>query len=368
MKTKMKKTTRQSLFTVLFVVVLYIAVSVAKSGGLLSYSLKGQLVPICAYVVMALSLNLTVGILGELSLGHAGFMSIGAFTGAVISMSLTGSVESALLRLVIALVGGAILAGVFGFVIGLPVLRLKGDYLAIVTLAFGEIIKTIVNCLYVGHDSKGLHISFENVEALGLEEGGKAIIKGPMGVVGIKSISTFTVGFVLIIVTLAVIFALVDSRAGRAIMAIRDNRIAAESVGIPITKYKMMAFVVSAAIAGAAGALYGLNYSAFTPAQFNYNTSILILVYVVLGGIGNMRGSVISAAVLVLLPELLRAVEKYRMLVYAVVLIIVMIITNNKTAKLFIANIFAKLTSPIRKRIKMRIAHETDEKEETANE
>ena len=263
---KFKKTTRQSFITVLMVVVLYIAVSAAKSGGMLTYSMKGQLVPICAYIVLALSLNLTVGVLGELSLGHAGFMSIGAFTGAVISMSLSASVESALVRLIISLVGGAILAGIFGFLIGLPVLRLRGDYLAIVTLAFGEIIKTIINCLYIGKDSKGLHFSLENVEALGLEEGGTAIVKGPMGAVGIKPISTFTVGFVLILITLAIIFTLVDSRAGRAIMAIRDNRIAAESVGIPITKYKMMAFVISAALAGAGGALYALNYSTVVPA------------------------------------------------------------------------------------------------------
>lgn len=361
---KFKKTTRQSFITVLMVVVLYIAVSAAKSGGMLTYSMKGQLVPICAYIVLALSLNLTVGVLGELSLGHAGFMSIGAFTGAVISMSLSASVESAILRLIISLVGGAILAGIFGFLIGLPVLRLRGDYLAIVTLAFGEIIKTIINCLYIGKDSKGLHFSLENVEALGLEEGGTAIVKGPMGAVGIKPISTFTVGFVLILITLAIIFTLVDSRAGRAIMAIRDNRIAAESVGIPITKYKMMAFVISAALAGAGGALYALNYSTVVPAQFNYNTSILILVYVVLGGIGNMRGSVISAAVLVLLPELLRAVDKYRMLAYAVVLIVVMILTNNEKAKRFIAGIFARITSPVRKHLIKRDAHESDEKEE----
>lgn len=361
---KFKKTTRQSFITVLVVVVLYIAVSAAKSGGMLTYSMKGQLVPICAYIVLALSLNLTVGVLGELSLGHAGFMSIGAFTGAVISMSLSASVESALVRLIISLVGGAILAGIFGFLIGLPVLRLRGDYLAIVTLAFGEIIKTIINCLYVGMDSKGLHFSLENIEALGLEEGGTAIVKGPMGAVGIKPISTFTVGFVLILITLAVIFTLVDSRAGRAIMAIRDNRIAAESVGIPITKYKMMAFVISAALAGAGGALYALNYSTVVPSQFNYNTSILILVYVVLGGIGNMRGSVISAAVLVLLPELLRAVDKYRMLAYAVVLIVVMILTNNEKAKRFIAGIFARITSPVRKHLIKRDAHESDEKEE----
>lgn len=348
-KLKMKKQTRQSLVTLLGVAVAYIAVSAAKSGGLMSYSLRGQLVPICAYIVLALSLNLTVGILGELSLGHAGFMSIGAFTGAVISMSLSQSVTSPVVRLVISLFGAAVLAGVFGFIIGLPVLRLRGDYLAIVTLAFGEIIKTVINCLYVGKDSSGLHVSLENVESLGLDADGIAIIKGPMGAVGIKPISTFGAGFVLVMITLAVIFTLVDSRAGRAIMAVRDNRIAAESVGIGITKYKMMAFVMSAALAGAGGALYALNYSTVAPSQFNYNTSILILVYVVLGGIGNMRGSVISAAVLVLLPELLRAVDRYRMLVYALVLIAVMIMTNNARAKELLARTISKVLSPLRK-------------------
>lgn len=366
-KLKMKKQTRQSFITLLGVVAAYIAVSAAKGGGLLSYSLKGQLVPICAYIVLALSLNLTVGILGELSLGHAGFMSIGAFTGAVISMSLSSSVESAALRLVISLFGAAILAGIFGFVIGLPVLRLKGDYLAIVTLAFGEIIKTVINCLYIGKDASGLHISLENVDSLGLDETGIAIIKGPMGAVGIKPISTFGAGFVLIIITLAVIFTLVDSRTGRAVMAIRDNRIAAESVGIGITKYKMIAFVMSAALAGAGGALYALNYSTVVPSQFNYNTSILILVYVVLGGIGNMRGSVISATVLVLLPELLRAVERYRMLVYALVLIFVMIMTNNSRAKEFLARCVSFVLTPVRRLIRKSTPTESEtSKEENA--
>lgn len=365
-KLKLKKQTRQSLITVLGVVVAYIAVSAAKSGGLMSYSLRGQLVPICAYIVLALSLNLTVGILGELSLGHAGFMSIGAFTGAVISMSLSTSVESDVARLVISLVGAAVLAGVFGFIIGLPVLRLRGDYLAIVTLAFGEIIKTVINCLYVGKDSSGLHVSLENVEALGLDESGIAIIKGPMGAVGVKPIATFGAGFVLVVITLAVIFTLIDSRSGRAIMAIRDNRIAAESVGIGITKYKMMAFIMSAALAGAGGALYALNYSTVAPSQFNYNTSILILVYVVLGGIGNMRGSVISAAVLVLLPELLRAVDRYRMLVYALVLIAVMIMTNNHRAKELLARVISKVLSPLRKLLRKKQPVENGEKEADA--
>ena len=267
-------------------------------------------------------------------------------------------------ELIIALAVGAVIAGIFGFLIGLPVLRLKGDYLAIVTLAFGEIIKSIINCLYIGKDEAGLHFSLNSAEALGMTENGKIIINGPMGAINIQKISTFTVGFALVIITLLIIFTLVDSRAGRAIMAIRDNRIAAESVGIPITKYKMMAFVLSAALAGAGGALYSLNYSTVVPSQFNYNTSILILVYVVLGGIGNMRGSIISATVLVLLPELLRAVDKYRMLAYAVVLIIVMIITNNNKAKLAIAKAVSWILTPVRRLIKKRTS--TEEKEEAS--
>ena len=168
-----------------------------------------------------------------------------------------------------------------------------------------------------------------------LAEDGKLIIAGPMGVGGIQKISTFTAGFLLVMITLAVVFNLVNSRAGRAIMAIRDNRIAAESVGINITKYKMMAFVTSAALAGAAGALYGLNFSSLQATKFNFNTSILILVFVVLGGLGNLWGSLIAAAALTVLPELLRAFSDYRMLVYAIVLILVMLATNNPTLKTF---------------------------------
>ena len=139
----------------------------------------------------------------------------------------------------------------------------------------------------------------------------------------------FTIGIVLVIITLLVILNLVNSRAGRAIKAIRDNEIAARSVGIPITKYKLMAFVTSAVFAGVAGVLYALNYSSLVAKKFDYNTSILILVFVVLGGIGNLRGSVIAAAVLTVLPELLRSMNDYRMLIYAIVLIVVMIFNQS---------------------------------------
>jgi len=214
-------------------------------------------------------------------------------------------------------VGGAV-AGLFGVLIGIPVLRLSGDYLAIVTLAFGEIVKNVMNACYLGVDSHGLHFSLKDSASLNLEVDGKVLINGAMGITGIKKASTFTIGIVLVIITLLVILNLVNSRAGRAIKAIRDNEIAARSVGIPITKYKLMAFVTSAVFAGVAGVLYALNYSSLVAKKFDYNTSILILVFVVLGGIGNLRGSVIAAAVLTVLPELLRSMNDYRMLIYAI--------------------------------------------------
>ena len=338
---RLSKTSRTNYLTYLMVIAAYVILQIMGSGGMLSSSLKGQLVPICAYVTVALALNLCVGVLGELSLGHAGFMSVGAFAGAVVASALRDSVASEPVRLVIALAVGLVFAALAGVVVGIPVLRLNGDYLAIVTLAFGEIIKSLINNFYIGVDATGLHTSFvQNTITLG--EGGRMILSGPMGIPGIQKISTFTAGFVLIMVTLVVIFHLVNSRSGRAIMALRDNRIAAESVGIPITKYKMMAFVTSAALAGAAGALFALGQNTITASKFDFNTSILILVFVVLGGQGRMWGSIIAAAALTVLPEILREFADYRMLVYAIVLILVMLLTNNPTLKNFLGGLAAK--------------------------
>ena len=335
-KLNLSKASRKNFLTYGFVIAAYVILQLLASGGHMSSMLKGQLVPICAYVVMAISLNLTVGVLGELSLGHAGFMSVGAFMGTTTALALQDVVPSPTLRLICALIVGAAFAGVVGFLVGIPVLRLNGDYLAIVTLAFGEIIKSIFNNLYLGLDVHGFHLSLLD-NRLNMEPEGKLIIGGPMGIGGIKKISTFTVGFALILICLIVIFNLVNSRAGRAIMAIRDNRIADESVGIPITKYKMMAFVTSAAMAGSAGALFAMNFSTFVANKFDFNTSILVLVFVVLGGLGNMLGSIIAAAALTILPEALRQFASYRMLVYAIVLILVMLIRNNPGIQTFFA-------------------------------
>ena len=339
MKT-LSKTAKSNAITYGIVILFYIVMQVLSGAGILTNSLTGQLVPICAYICMAVSLNLTVGILGELSLGHAGFMSVGAFTGIIISMSLQNAIPAGPVRLLIAIVVGGLFAAAAGFLVGVPVLRLRGDYLAIVTLAFGEIIKNILNNLYAGLDADGLHVSLLNNSAVNLAEGGKVLINGPMGATGITKLSGFTAGIILVLFTLFVVLNLVHSRTGRAVMAIRDNRIAAESVGINITKYKLTAFVISAALAGMAGALYAMNYSTIVPKKFDFNTSILVLVFVVLGGMGNIRGSIIAAAILTVLPELLRAVNDYRMLIYAIVLILVMLVTNNPTLKHLVTTVW----------------------------
>lgn len=301
--------------------------------NMIGNKISGLLIPICAYIVMAISLNLTVGFLGELSLGHAGFMSVGAFSG-VITVACMSDGMPAPIKLLIAIIIGGIMAGILGLVIGIPVIRLKGDYLAIVTLAFGEIIKNIINCVYVGLDDAGLHFSMKSAEALGMNAG-KMILNGPQGAVSISKISTFTAGVILILFSLFVVLNLVNSKTGRAVTAIRDNRIAAESVGINITKYKLTAFIISAIIAGMAGALYAMNFSTIAARKFDFNTSILILVFVVLGGMGNIPGTIIATTLLYMLPELLRQFADYRMLIYAIVLIVVMLATNSPRMKMF---------------------------------
>ena len=335
-KMKLDKNLKSSLITYGMVVVFYVVMQTLVMTGNISSLMKGLLVPLCIYSIMAVSLNLTVGILGELSLGHAGFMCIGAFAGAFFSKCMNGAIPD-LLRFICAILIGAAAAALFGFLIGIPVLRLKGDYLAIVTLGFGEIIKNLVNVFYVGRDSEGLHFSLKDAMSLNMLEDGEVIIKGAQGITKIPQHSNFTIGVILLLITLFIVLNFVNSRSGRAVMAIRDNRIAAESVGINITKYKLMAFSISAALAGVAGVLYAHNLTTLTalPKNFGYNQSIMILIFVVLGGIGNIRGSVIGAVVLTLLPELMRSLQDYRMLIYAVVLIGVMLFTWSPKAKEF---------------------------------
>lgn len=343
-KLKINKTTKNDMITYAMVILAYIVVQLLVSTGHVSSLIQGLLVPFCTYVIVAIALNLTVGILGELSLGHAGFMCVGAFSSAVFSLACKDAIPGGL-RFFLAILIGAAAAALVGFLVGIPVLRLRGDYLAIVTLAFGEIIKNIINALYLGVDSKGVHFSMKDALSLNLEEDGLMLIKGAQGVTGTPNDSNFTIGVILILITLFIVLNFIHSRTGRAVMSIRDNRIASESIGINVTKYKLIAFTLSASLAGVAGVLYAHNLSTLNalPKNFGYNMSILILVFVVLGGIGNMRGSIIAAVLLTLLPEVLRGLSDYRMLIYAIILIAMMIFNWSPNAIFF------------RKRLKQRI-------------
>lgn len=354
---KMSKTARQNAITYGIVILAFLVIWPIQRAGSLSSSLSGLLVPFCYYVILAVSLNLTVGISGELSLGHAGFMCIGAFTSAFFTKCTQASIPNALIRFPIAILVGAFFAAIFGILIGIPVLRLRGDYLAIVTLAFGEIIKNVVNVVYIGRDVNGFHFSMKDSISLHLGEGGEVLIAGPQGLSGIPKNANFVIGTILVLITLFIVLRLIQSRDGRAIMAIRDNRIAAESIGINVTKYKLMAFTVSASLAGVAGVLYAHNLATLTATSknFGYNMSIMILVYVVLGGIGNIRGSVIAPVVLnLLLDYVLRKVQMVgespvlqfisdnRMLIYAVILIVIMIFTWSPKMVEWRKNLFSK--------------------------
>ena len=370
LQARAKKSTDQkigSFIAVICLVVLYVFLFLLDNA-LPSNSTTIMLVTVlkkgAIYALVCVSMNLLNGFTGLFSLGQAGFMLIGAyaysifsipadqhasvyqyFDGGAIQFSIPESLGNVLgvnagnfIGAILCIIIGGLVAAVFAALIGIPVLRLNGDYLAIVTLAFGEIIKSVLTNTYLAVDKKGLHFSFLT-DKNALEEGGLQLIRGPMGVMNTQRISTFIAGFVLVLIALVVIFNLVNSRTGRAIMAARDNRIAAESVGISVTKYKMIAFVTSAALAGAAGTLYGCSQTTFVATKFDFNTSILILVFVVLGGLGNMWGSVIAAAALTVLPEALRQFADYRMLVYAIVLILVMLATNNPNVWGFFARL-----------------------------
>ena len=294
------------LLTFILVAAVYAVVAYLLYGGSLTRQFSNMIIPISVYIVLAVSLNLVVGLLGELSLGHAGFMSVGLFSGCLLSIALV-------VRLPLSMVVGGLVAALFGLAVGLPALRLRGDYLAIVTLACGEIIKNIITNLDFTGGALGLNTNpiYSNAKKL------------------------LPYAVILVLLTVLVMMNLKRSKQGRAIMAIRDNRIAAESVGIDDTRYKLMVFMLAAFFAGAAGVLYGHFFANVKAATFDYNMSIEILVIVVLGGMGSIPGSIIAAIVLTALPEAMREFADYRMLLYAIVLIIVMLATNNPTMKEF---------------------------------
>lgn len=323
--------------------------------GFVSRHLQSMLVPICINIILAVSLNITVGFLGELTLGHAGFMSVGAYAGCLFSIA-TQDVLPMLVRFPLAMLVGGIVAALFGVLIGIPVLRLKGDYLAIVTLAFGEIIRSII-----------INLDFTG---------------GASGLKGTPQDSTFLISIVVVFITLIIAFNLKQSKHGRAIMALRDNRIAAEAMGINVTYFRLLAFVIAAFFAGVAGVLYGHNISILQAGTFDYNKSIEILVMVVLGGMGSIVGSVVAAIILTVLPEMLRFLQDYRMLIYAVVLIIIMIFNSSERFAGIRSHLsFQYLFKKIRKRRKANAAKkkaaeeaaqengkEADAKEEKSND
>ena len=302
---------KKNIVLALIAVIIYVVIFSLAQFGVLSRHTQSLLVPIGVNIILAVSLNLTVGFLGELTLGHAGFMSVGAYAGCLFTIYCNLPVW---IEFPLALIIGGLVAAIFGVIIGIPALRLNGDYLAIVTLAFGEIIRSVLN----------------NVKFTG----------GAGGLKGIDKTSNFTIAYILVILTLIVITNVVRSRHGRAIMAIRDNIIAAQSVGINIEYYKLVAFVGAAFFAGVAGVLYGHNLGILKPSTFDFNKSIEILVIVVLGGMGNITGSVIAAIIITLLPEVLRDLADYRMLIYSIALIVMMLFSSNPTLVEFRKKIF----------------------------
>lgn len=285
-------------------------------GGSISRYQTSVLEQIGIYVIMAVSLNIATGYLGQLPLGHAGFMSVGGYSCAILIMRLqpvfgialrdfAAPTPAALALFVCGLLFGGAMAALCGLVIGIPALRLKGDYLAIITLGFAEIIRVVML----------------NVDGLL----GVDLTGGAKGLTGIPAYTSFLNTFVVVAISLFLIHTMMKSRHGRAILAIRDNEIAAEATGVNTTYYKTLAFVVSAFFAGIAGGLYAGCIGVMAPAKFGFMKSVEVLVMVVLGGMGSMLGSVLSATVLTILPEALRAFADYRTLAYAVVLIVVMI-------------------------------------------
>lgn len=304
---------KKNIVYAVIAVVIFIALFALVNAGILNRQYQGLLVPIGVNIILAVSLNLIVGFLGELSLGHAGFMSVGAYAGCLFTVHAN---LPTMVELPIALIIGGLAAAVFGLIIGIPALRLKGDYLAIVTLGFGEIIRSVFNSL--------------------------DILGGSGGLKGIDKSSNYILAYVLVVITVLVIANLINSKHGRAIKAIRDNVIAAESVGVNVVYYKILAFVLSAFFAGVAGVLYGHNLAILKPATFDFNKSIEILVMVVLGSMGSIPGSIIAAIILTLLPEVLRFLADYRMLLYAIALIVMMLFSSNPTLVAFRQRVFGK--------------------------
>lgn len=297
------------------VVALYVIIMSLINGGIINRYQEGIIIMIGISIILAVSLNLTTGFLGQLALGHAGFMGIGAYASAIATMNMNIGSDTA--QLLVSMLIGGLFAAFFGIVIGVPALRLEGDYLAIITLGFGEMIRVIVTNLEITGGAKGLK--------------------------GIPLLTNFSHVYWITILTVVVIATLIRSRHGRSIISIRENEIAANAVGVPTAYYKVLGFVISAFFAGLAGGLYAHYLSVLSPSKFGFMYSIEILVIVVLGGMGSITGSIVAAILLTLLPEALREFSTYRLLIYAVLLIIMMLFKPSGlfgTKELSIKNIF----------------------------
>lgn len=290
------KTSFRYIVNTVVLAVLFLALNSFVNSGTSVYYAK-QLMPIGIYIIMAVSLNLTCGFLGQLPLGHAGFMAVGAYTSAIFTLHVDWGMPN--LEFGAALLLGGLMSAAFGVVVGLPALRLRGDYLAIITLGFGEIIRNIILNMEITGGAKNLR--------------------------GIEKLTSFPWTFFCVVATVFLITTLIRSRHGRAIISIRENEIAAAACGVNTTFYKTMAFTIAAFFAGIGGGLYAHYVGVLSAPTFGFSKSIEILVMVVLGGMGSIAGSVISATALTILPELLRTFADWRMVIYSLLLVIVMI-------------------------------------------
>lgn len=291
------------LINAILVAAAYLVISALCGSVLTTYNIK-VLMLVGINIILAVSLNVATGYLGQLPLGHAGFMAVGAYACALFTKQMKGNLPDGV-NFALGLVIAGVVAGIFGILIGIPALRLTGDYLAILTLGFGEIIRITLN----------------NIDGvLGFK-----LFYGAAGLKNIPKYTNYSNVFLCVVLTCFVIHAVMKSRHGRAILAIRDNVIAAEACGIETTYYKVMGFTLSAFFAGVAGGLYAGYLGVLSPSNFGFMKSIEILVMVVLGGMGSMLGSIVSASVLTILPEALRQFSDYRMVVYSLVLILMMI-------------------------------------------
>ena len=305
----MNRKSKSYVLNIVTLLLMYFVISAMISSGAVNNYISGILVTIGISIIMTVSLNLTTGLLGQLALGHAGFMSIGAYVAGILTKNLSISFG---FSLPLALLAGGLAAALCGFLIGMPALRLKGDYLAIITLGFGEIIRVIIENLKITGGPVGLSRITRMSRAFSDDVRASSSIQ-------------FAIVFWVMVAIIASIFTLGRSRHGRAIISIRENEVASEATGIPTTRYKLLAFTLAAFFAGIAGGLYAHQIGMISAKTFGFNKSIEYLVMVVLGGMGSITGSIISSIVLVALPEVLRGLSEWRLVIYSALLIIMML-------------------------------------------